>query len=326
MTSNNNRVYALPLDGVTAKLMNGDEYKVTIGDKTYYKPDAILALTLDITSNDDFAYITGFKGLTKNSDGSFIYTIGTALEFEGYAKIGSLGFDTTDNSYTISTNEQLEEFRDYVNSGHDCKGLKFKLTEDLNLDSIANWTPIGNNVNDFKGTFDGDEHTISNLKITGNEIYQGLFGFNGKGGTIKNVSLVNADISGNWAVGGIAGNNWGTIDNCAVEGTISGNRDVGGIAGINSYGTVKDSSAFMTVNGSRFVGALVGNNSNGTFSGNEYASNAGDNTGATKWLTLPTGITVTNAAAHCSITLTARRFKSSRSTARLTPPRKMRQV
>lgn len=105
MTSNNNRVYALTLDGVTAKLMNGDEHKVTIGDKTYYKPDAILALTLDITSNDDFAYITGFKGLTKNSDGSFIYTIGTALEFEGYAKIGSFGFDTTDNSYTISTKE-----------------------------------------------------------------------------------------------------------------------------------------------------------------------------------------------------------------------------
>lgn len=268
MTSNNNRVYALTLDGVTAKLMNGDEYKVTIGDKTYYKPDAILTLTLDITSNDDFAYITGFKGLTKNSDGSFIYTIGTALEFEGYAKIGSLGFDTTDNSYTISTKEQLEEFRDYVNSGHDCKGLKFKLTEDLNLDSIANWTPIGNVVNDFKGTFDGDEHTISNLKITGNETYQGLFGFNGKGGTIKNVSLVNANISGNNQVGGIVSYNMsgGTIQNCLTLAKTS----------YNNWG-----------------GAIVGRN-NGSIANSYRAGNAtpADSTPLAYELTLPEGVTI----------------------------------
>jgi len=303
MTRNNNRVYALPLDGVTAKLMNGDEYKVTIGDKTYYKPDAILALTLDITSsNDDFAYITGIKGLTKNSDGSFIYTIGTALEFEGYAKIGSLGFDTTDNSYTISTKEQLEEFRYYVNSGHDCKGLTFKLTADIDLSVIANWTPIGATGTPFKGTFDGQGYKISNLTITSNNDKCGLF-VNVLDGTIKNVNLVNANISGNRNVGGIVSNNNGTIENCAVEGTISGYSYVGGIVGYNSHrGTVKDNFAAVTVGGNSYVGEIVGNN-NGSVSGNKYASNAGDNTGAIKWLTLPTGITVTNVNAADKVTV-----------------------
>ena len=179
------------------------------------------------------------------------------------------------NPYQISSVADLQQLSTDVKNGNSYEDKCFKLMANLDLSGV-NFTPIGNNVNDFKGTFDGDGKTISNLKITGNKIYQGLFGFNGKGGTIKKVSLVNADISGNWGVGGIAGTNWGTIDNCAVEGTISGNRDVGGIAGINSYGTVKDSSAFMTVRGNSYVGAIVGNNSNGNVSGNEYASNVGD--------------------------------------------------
>ncbi|MBR0062089.1 MAG: hypothetical protein IJP68_11490, partial [Selenomonadaceae bacterium] len=310
------QVFALNLPaGVTAELVSGDA--VTVGDKTYYKKDATFKLTLNITSNDEFAYITGIKGATKNSDGTFDYTIGTAVELDCYAQIGSLGFDTTDNSYTIATKEQLTEFRDYVNAGHNCAGLTFKLTDSLDLDGV-NWTPIGNYVNDFKGTFDGDEHTISNLKITGNETYQGLFGFNGKGGTIKNVNLINANISGSWYVGGIAGNNWGTIDNCAVEGTISGDRDVGGIAGINNKGIVKNSSAFMTVSCNIYVGAIVGNNSNGNVSGNEYASNVGDKTGAIKWLTLPTGITATPDNAAYKVTVDGTDYYKPDSTVKLT--------
>ena len=64
------QVFALNLpEGVTPELVSGEA--VTVGDKTYYKKDATFKLTLNITSNDEFIHITGIKGLTKNSDGTF---------------------------------------------------------------------------------------------------------------------------------------------------------------------------------------------------------------------------------------------------------------
>ena len=67
--------------------------------------------------------------------------------------------------YLIGSLEELEFFRDDVNGGNTYEGKYIKLTDNIDLASITNWTPIGNKTSPFNGMFDGGNHIISNLVI-----------------------------------------------------------------------------------------------------------------------------------------------------------------
>ena len=71
----------------------------------------------------------------------------------------------------------------------------------------------------FNGTFDGQGYTISGTRIHRTADNVGLFGAIGSGGTVKNVTLTDARITGGNSTGGIAGYNGGTVQNCIVIGT-----------------------------------------------------------------------------------------------------------
>ena len=92
----------------------------------------------------------------------------------------------------------------------------------------------GTDITSFDGTFDGAGHTISNLNVTG----QHPVGFIGmlRGGTVKNLLLVNAHNNGdNGLTGGIVGHiKEGTVIACAVSGcTVNASGGMaGGIAGL----------------------------------------------------------------------------------------------
>ena len=147
------------------------------------------------------------------------------------------GEGTTADPYIIATAADLYEFAIKVNEGDNTACAV--LTADITLLIDTNWTPIGNDSNQYKGTFDGDGHTITGLKVdiqSDNIIYAGLFGCLGAGGTIKNVSLEDSKItcssSGYIHVGGVCGlNDYGTIENCYNTGEVSG-------TGTSSYGYV----------------------------------------------------------------------------------------
>ena len=78
--------------------------------------------------------------------------------------------------YQISTADELLWFADQVNKStkKSTSMLCAKLTKDIDLTKVEAWTPIGAMTNTygdyvkFGGTFDGDGHTISNLKIDDN--------------------------------------------------------------------------------------------------------------------------------------------------------------
>ena len=85
-----------------------------------------------------------------------------------------------------------------VNGGEKFEGKTVKLTSDIDLAGHA-WTPIGNGSrlvsvalgNQFKGTFDGNGKTISNLNINttqGTDYAVGLFGIV-NGGMVMNLKL-----------------------------------------------------------------------------------------------------------------------------------------
>ena len=182
---------------------------------------------------------------------------GTSVDnWDGSADTSWYVSHETDTEYHITTAEQLAGLAELTNIGIDTSpstGNTFEnkiiyLDCDLDLGDHP-WTPITNrNVDDgyfFKGTFDGQGHTIYNLNRhgTGTDSFDSLFGYV-QGGVIKNLNVVDADLSANdysMHVGIIAAlvEN-GKIINCYTSGTVesvNGWRSIGGITGSCMQGT-----------------------------------------------------------------------------------------
>lgn len=96
-------------------------------------------------------------------------------------------------------------------------------------DGASNWEPIA----EFKGTFDGNGHTISGIVV--NKTNSTGFIVSNHG-TVKNLTLEDAKITGSSNVGAVAGENWSTIENCHVTGAskITGSNAIGGVVGLNN--------------------------------------------------------------------------------------------
>ena len=106
-----------------------------------------------------------------------------------YASNFAGGNGSQENPYQISNPRELARLAYLVNeTDFDTTGVYFELTADIDLNgfdadndtSNGNWIPIGcfmqNKTYAFKGAFNGNNHTISNMQIDGIEIYAGLFG------------------------------------------------------------------------------------------------------------------------------------------------------
>ena len=144
----------------------------------------------------------------------------------------------------------------------------------------SGWTPIADGAY-FTATFDGNNRSITNLYINRTTAdYQGLFGyFGGSAAEIRNVRLRDVNVTGNERVGGLVGFHQGdgvsdnpAISNSSASGTVSGQQWIGGLVGQNR-GTISDSSASVAVSGQQQVGGLVGRNHSGTIS-DSHASGA----------------------------------------------------
>ena len=182
------------------------------------------------------------------------------------------GHDGTEaDPYIIYNKEQLDQLASRVNSGTSYSDKFIKLGADIEYDSTENYTSIGNNDNKFRGTFDGDGHTVSGIVLTEDSDYRGLFGYLNSQGTVKNVTLSNSAISGKSNVGGIVGYNDGTVVSCIVKNSVTisttsqDSNYHGGITGFN-YGTIQGcvSSATVENNGKnrcRSYGSIAGSSS-----------------------------------------------------------------
>ena len=164
--------------------------------------------------------------------------------------------EVSEGNYTVDNEKGLKNLAKLVNNGE--TNINITLTGDITL--TGEWTPIGTESRPYTGNFNGGGHTITRLKIdqSGTD-YVGLIGCLGSGGKVQNVTLTNLSVSGANCVGGIAGQNYGTVENCSVNGTVTGKgfTDTGGIAGSN-YGTISGCSAEGTVTGSVNVGGIAG--------------------------------------------------------------------
>lgn len=194
---------------------------------------------------------------------------------------------------SISTVEGLKAFAKAVNNGYNYAGQTVVLTADIDLNGVE-WTPIGLNADDskkFKGTFDGQGHTISNFKVNIGDEYKAAGFFGALNGTAKDFTIENATIvsksTGNNAsqtdngVAVVAGSiyTFGLIQNVTVRNSSAeGHHYVAGIAGY-VYGNVEnctvENSTFTSTpnvksdtydNGDK-AGGIVGYVANNTVSG-----------------------------------------------------------
>lgn len=136
-------------------------------------------------------------------------------------------------------------------------------TADIDLTGTGDWTPIGNLDNGFSGSYDGGMHTITGLVINNpNGYHQGLFGHIKDGSVVKNIRLINANVTGKNYVGAIAGYLSGTVLYCTSSGTIKGELNVGGLVGGSRRRSgnciVEYSYATGEVVGKENVGGLMG--------------------------------------------------------------------
>ena len=179
----------------------------------------------------------------------------------------SLGwYDSQKDTFTIESEDDLVLLSRIVNgTAEDAGGNKvqdsFKgktivLAYDLDLEGVE-ITPIGTKENPFEGTFDGKNNKISNLNISSESDYQGLFAYNK--GTIKKLSL-SGKVTGKNYVGGLVAINEGTIQNINSNVTIKATQDyVGGVVGKN-LGTVDRCKNSATIDARDFMGGIVGYN------------------------------------------------------------------
>jgi hypothetical protein len=176
----------------------------------------------------------------------------------------------------------------------------YVLMNDIDLSGFneGEWVPIGDEDNQFYGTFDGQGHVIQNLKITGDSYeYAGLFGCVSDG-TLMNIGLSNSYIdvqrsSGTVYVGAIAGyvssSSALIIDNCYNTGYISSSSSsfAGGIAGVaatSSSLTISNCYNTGDILASASVGGIVGNAAAGGMSSSIFTImncyNTGDISGS----------------------------------------------
>ncbi len=150
--------------------------------------------------------------------------------------VQALTADSSGN-YAISSADDLIAFASLVNSGQ--TSANGYLTCNIDM-SGRDYTPIGECTYAFSGTLDGKGYTISNLTINDTSIGNVALVNDANGATIKNIHLVNANISTNgYAAAGICAEIIGgtnTISNCSVSGKIyidrlTGSPCVAGIVG-----------------------------------------------------------------------------------------------
>jgi hypothetical protein len=194
----------------------------------------------------------------------------------GWPEIGNADPPQLVNGYyEINTPYELEWFKNFVNAGN--PSANARLMADINLRNKL-WVPIGpdgGGSTRYSGTFDGNNFTISNLRVNMTSNDAGLFGTTTVQSVIKNLTIKTASVTSTAEnTGVVVGVSRGVISNVHVEGlTVSGGTYVGGIAGRwldNSNASVTDSTVTGNANGSsitasgNFAGGITSNVSSGT--------------------------------------------------------------
>ena len=273
-------------------------YAVSCPNTYYYYTTHVMLTGME--SGFQLGMLQSYPHYNEHVDYDFDNVWGFSQSYQSAASFGQITISYSDSpslsifepagayTYNIKSTTDLRHLANYVNNGgNDCQGLTFLQTQDITYTNNTtewnnassqenNYTAIGTIDHRFKGTFDGQNHTIRGIRLyqggyNAVDKYQGLFGCIGSGGTVRCVNLADARITGFAYVGGIAGCILGaTVEDCSVDAevcihAVQGDSYYhGGIVG-DGGGTVqrcisRASLTATTTSGCQYFGAIIGVN------------------------------------------------------------------
>ena len=234
--------------------------------------------------NDTLSNVSASLATVKNGDQVLWFEGTTENRFQGPSWEELTGTPAAISWVDIKTVDDLLKLANATDA--ETLGKNYRLKDDLDLTGTP-FSGIGSAANPFTGMFDGQGSTISNVTINAPDgVNVGFFNAI-KGATIRDLKLVNVQITGKENVGGLVGNAQVQLDSndlsknvanliggCSVSGKVTGEKNVGGLVGLNGGETdqhtlfsiasaIDKSTANVEVSGTEMTGGLVGRN-NGT--------------------------------------------------------------
>ena len=234
--------------------------------------------------NDTLSNVSASLATVKNGDQVLWFEGTTENRFQGPSWEELTGTPAAISWVDIKTVDDLLKLANATDA--ETLGKNYRLKDDLDLTGTP-FSGIGSAANPFTGMFDGQGGTISNVTINAPDgVNVGFFNAI-KGATIRDLKLVNVQITGKENVGGLVGNAQVQLDSndlsknvanliggCSVSGKVTGEKNVGGLVGLNGGETdqhtlfsiasaIDKSTANVEVSGTEMTGGLVGRN-NGT--------------------------------------------------------------
>ncbi len=204
-----------------------------------YKEQLEKELGVTVTSSGD-KHVIKKEHLTMTIFNSGQVSEGEVKSWDGIT-CDTSWYDDSKSEFVLTSPEQLAGLSQLIVDGWSFYGKTVKLGADIDLNN-QQWRPIGSQVY-YYGDFDGQNHTIYNLK-SDNQSYVGLFGLLASS-KITNVNIHNVSITNSYYAGAIAGYATGTVivENVKLTGKvdINGYYYIGGIIGyIQETPTIKN--------------------------------------------------------------------------------------
>lgn len=195
-------------------------------------------------------------------------------------------YNSSTSTFTLTTREQFAGFAYLVNTGTNFSKKTVKLGANIDL-GYEEWIPIGTTSAPFEGTFNGQNLTISNLKITQSDLTENIGLFGCVTGTLQDFKVENADVSSaviGSNIGIACGKTTGKIWGVCVSGNLTAKNFtyVGGVAGYVYAGfgnaTLSGMENAAAVEGKEYVGGVAGY----WYATDNFTAYAWKNTGAVK--------------------------------------------
>lgn len=248
----------------------------TINGRAVDAPDGWM-----FTVNDTLSNVSASLATVQNGDQVLWFEGTTENRFQGPSWEELTGTPAAISWVDIETVDDLLALAKATDA--ETLGKNYRLKADLNLKDTP-FNGIGSAGQPFTGMFDGQGHTISHVTVNAPEGENVGFFNVIKGATIRDLKLVDVEITGKTNVGGLAGSTQVQLDSsdlsknvanliggCSVSGTVTGTKNVGGLVGLNEGKTdpktlfsiasaVDKCAANVTVNGKEMTGGLVGKN------------------------------------------------------------------
>ena len=209
-------ITVMATDAGGSNMSASQRFRVTVGQDYDADGDGLIGVS-NLAQLDAMRYDLdgdGYAGTVAAYAAAFpspLDRMGCGVEgCSGYELLADLDFDTDGDG-------ALDSDDDYWNDGD-------------------GWEPIGWDSRGFprffSTTFDGNEHTLSNL-FTAGRGYSGLFSAIGLGGVVNDLTLADVNVTGTEAAGALVGENQGLLSGIQSSGQVSGELHVGGLVGLN---------------------------------------------------------------------------------------------